>query len=613
MADKNTLTAADTAEKQTEELPEAKPNEHFNALMQGAPEDLRKSMLEAIGTFSKPNDASSGINDKVKCDKLRAAFDQLQRYLLSNKLDSLNDQQKVFLVSGAVGDRVVAISSAFTLLEPKLYNQILKSVQEMDALPEWSECIYSTYDKYRAIATGELKPYDPDAKKSKKGATQKTDSKQIRNDLIARIQTLTKETGNAAKDFDTALNRLLILRGEQNIKQLRLNAEILKRTQTLLAADRDLNPQEAKLKAGLTPKLGLAGKDLNGYLDKLKTVIEQIRKAIVDLPDKLEKLGKAREDLKKMSGQKDLENSRKRFVSFDDSKIDVLKRENDLIASFVVRASETSSLRNPYSSSRILNMEVVKHSPVPYDCLCTPENVMKALKKITAIHTNLFPKDPMGNPVFPPFVIEPIRNYVEWFDDRFIISFVSGEGARKGAELSFTPAEMQVLRACGIYLAKDPIYDYRGEPATGTFMGDYAGQIEKKAAVKWTGEEKKFSIVSASTVSDGAGRDEAAGDYMDFLFQIANSLPPSSRLSQRKKAVILKYVEFESPLKTVALVLRFIAQQDPLEAREIIVKYAKRSADKGRQLVEEAFKSDATVAKMYSNNPNYILKKVFGS
>ncbi len=612
MPDESAPSTTEIAEKPAEEMAEAKPNEHFNKLLQAAPEELRKTLLEAVATFAKANDPATGINDKTKSDKLRASFDQLQKHLFG-KLDSLNIQQKVFLISGAIGDQIVATSSPVKLLEPRLYNQILKAVQETDQLPEWTERIYSTFDKYRALATGELTAYDPDAKRSKKGAAQKTDAKQIRSDLQARIQSLGRETESTVKDFDTALNRLLILRGEANIKNLRLNAENLKRSQLLLSTERELKPEEKKLKGGLMPKLGTAGKSLDDYLDKLGTTVEQIKKSTLGLPENLEKLGKAREDLEKMSGQDSLENSRKRFVSFDETKLDTIKRENDLISSFIVRASETSSQRNPFSSSRILNMEVIKHSPVPYDALCTPENVMQALKKITAIHTNLFPKDSLGNPIFPPFIIEPIRNYVEWFDDRFIISFVSGEGARKGSLLSFSSAEMQVLKACGVYLAKDPIYDYRGEPATGTFMGDYAGQVEKKAAVKWAGEDKKFSIVSASSVTDGASRDEAAGDYMDFLFQTANGLPPSSRLSQRKKAVILKYVELETPEKTIGLVLRLIAQQDPLEAREIILKYANRSTDRGKELIQEAFKVDQQAAKQFSNNPAYIIKRVFGS
>jgi len=612
MSEETTPTAVEAPPPPSEEIPEAKPTEHFNLLMQGAPEELRKALLEAVGTFGKANDNAAGINDKAKCDKLRAGYDQLQKYLFA-RLDSLNEQQKVFLISGAIGDQIVATSSPVKMLEPKVYNQLLKSAREMANLPEWTERIYVTYDKYRALATGELSVYDPDAKKSKKAAAQKTDAKQIRNDLVARIQSLVQETGNSVKNFDTAFNRLMILRGEATIKAVRLNAEILKRSQLLLSLDRDLKPDEAKLKAGLTPKLGASGKGLDDYLDKLGTTVEQVKQAAVGMPEKLSKLDKAKQDLEKMSGQEGLESSRTRFVSFDEGKIDAIKRENDLIASFVVRASETSSLRNPFSSSRILNMEVLKHSPDPFEALCTPENVMRALKKITDIHTNLFPKDSMGNPVIPPFVIEPIRNYVEWFDDRFIMSFVSGDTARKGSVLSFTSAEAQVLRACGIYLAKDPIYDYRGEPATGTFMGDYAGQVEKKAVTKWAGEDKKFSIVSASSVTDGAGRDEAAGDYMDFLFQLANGLPPSNRLSQRKKAVILKYVELGNPVKTVGLVLRFVAQQDPLEAREIILKYAGRSADDGKKMIEDAFKEDQTVAKQYSNNPGYIIKKIFGS
>ena len=142
-------------------------------------------------------------------------------------------------------------------------------------------------------------------------------------------------------------------------------------------------------------------------------------------------------------------------------------------------------------------------------------------------------------------------------------------------------------------------------------MGDYAGHTEKKAQVKWTGENKKFSVVSASETTDSAGREEAAQDYMEFVFNIANNLPPNSRLSQRKKNLLLKYVEIENPLRSVGLILRYTFQAEPLEAKEIILRHANRSADKARGMVEEVFKSDPQTGKLLGGNPKYVIRKLF--
>ena len=80
------------------------------------------------------------------------------------------------------------------------------------------------------------------------------------------------------------------------------------------------------------------------------------------------------------------------------------------------------------------------------------------------------------------------------------------------------------MKAIGMYLAKDPVYDYRGEINEGTFMGDYTGKIEKTAQVKWTGQDKKMNMVMSAELVDAASRDDAVQDYMDFMFNALNGL-----------------------------------------------------------------------------------------
>jgi len=53
-------------------------------------------------------------------------------------------------------------------------------------------------------------------------------------------------------------------------------------------------------------------------------------------------------------------------------------------------------------------------------------------------------------------MVEPLRNFVDFYEDRFVMSFVSGETVRKGPFVTFNPLEVQMLRLCALYLTKDP-------------------------------------------------------------------------------------------------------------------------------------------------------------
>jgi hypothetical protein len=234
------------------------------------------------------------------------------------------------------------------------------------------------------------------------------------------------------------------------------------------------------------------------------------------------------------------------------------------------------------------------------------------LKKVMAIHTNLFPKDFEGNPIVPPILIEPLRNFVDFFQDRFIMGLVSGETARRGAQSVFTPTDVQVLRMCGLFITKDPIYDYHGDVKVGTFMGDYVGKMEKSTKVKWTGSDKKFTLATTQSMEDTASREDAVNDYIDFITAMANNTAPSPKVSKRKISILLRYIMFDKLEKNVAGLLKLVAQTDPADAKETLMLFAKDDADKAKDMIKAAVAVDLQASKMFSDNPDFAIQRVFG-
>jgi hypothetical protein len=297
---------------------------------------------------------------------------------------------------------------------------------------------------------------------------------------------------------------------------------------------------------------------------------------------------------------------------FEQVVIQQIKVDIETTNNVCVKAADTSAMRVPFSASRILLSKHFSDQGDPMESLCTPPAVLAALEKILKIHTNLFNRDWEGKHIIPPIMIDPIRNFVDFFEDRFVMSFVSGETVRKGAFVTFNPLEVQMLRLCALYLTKDPIYDYRGEVRTGTFMGDYMGKVEKSTKVKWTGQDKKFSLAASQSTLDEASRDDAISDYIDFISSIANNIAPSPKISKRRISILLRYVLFDRVEKNVAAILKLVTQTDPGEAKTAIMSFAKDNVDVAKDLVREAVKFDPMASKMFSDNADFAITRVFG-
>ncbi len=381
-----------------------------------------------------------------------------------------------------------------------------------------------------------------------------------------------------------------------------------------LVSQNSLSPQQIQTKQDMEKRIAGQGKDISNFFEQIENMSSQIKTAVQVVDDRLGKIRELTQKLLSFEGKAIGGSKRQEYVFYDNEKIKLIKKDLSTTTSVIVKGSDTAANRIPYSASRILiDAHTEKVEDPVEECYCTPQNLMKSFQKISRIHINLFQKDLGGNLVLPPIVVVPGRNYLEWFDDRFIVSFVSGEQGRKGPNYSFSPVDMQVLKIFALYLAKDPMYNYRGEQNIGTFMGDYAGKIEKKAAVKWAGEDKKMTMVSSSKVVDAAGREEAVKDYVELIYNLSNGLQPSQKLSLRKLSIILSYVVVLNEENTVALVLKYIAPSSPSsETREIILSIAKKKKEEAKKLVEIIFQKDPNVSRYYQQDIRICLDKVFG-
>lgn len=579
-------------------------SETLSQILEGVPPMVKRSVEQGILLYgedlSEITDKNElGRKEEDKIGKIRYAYNVLSEWLISNKINDLNKAQRLFINTGALCDTVYFKETGKTvqLLEPKIYAGLLNTMDDMENLPKWANQIYRVQDKFKIIATLELPPIGLDAK-GRKLYMDKQHKKEVKADVI-RIKELNDKKNSTLKETEDIISQIESHIAQyyeyvRNIPNLQNDLKNIKKYKELLELNKLSEQEQKELNSLVENNVMQAGQNIANYTDGLMEVMRKIKPYTLSVDKKNQELREVTGNLSKIeTGTFD----KKQNILIDDESLKQIKNDISFSCSYSLGGARSSALRVAESTSRVLldahtaNME----NPLQ-QCYCTVQNVKNALEKIFKIHTNMFPLDMNGEPIIPAIMIEPIRNYSDWFDDRFVINFVSGDPGRKGPRYSFSPVDFAVLRACGQYLCKDRIFDYRGDRLNGTFMSDYAGKIESKTAVKWAGEEKKMTLVATSKEVDAASRDDAVKDYMDFIFNMANDFPPPVNLSKRKIAIMLRYIIVESVEKTIALLLKIVVDRELEEAKNVLMYYAEGDKYKANELIKGAAAVDPVVA-----------------
>jgi len=587
-----------------------KEGEAINFVLEGVDQTVKDGVMTALEFFGKEkSDNGNKIEDVIKVNKLRTAYNTLITALVTTRLNDLNKQQRLFLATGAIGDSVEIGGNKIQLLDPEIYSQLLDAFEKKDSLSALSQVVFSVPDKMRALAEGNIELIDTTGKKKRKKEDTR-DPKKVKAELEWKKNDALKAGANLLRTLGTNIDKMMQLDANK-LKTLKLNFDALDKYMGILAKGERATPEEKKLKSALAMRSDGMAKVLAEFTKMYAETFARSAECVDGIKEKVDTIKELENDLSKVADVV-ADQSARAFDSFRPEHVEIIKKDISILNSFLVTAAEKASNRVPYSGARILlNSQIIDMPTAMTNYLCTPHNVIESLKKILAIHTNAFPLDEDGNYKIPPILIEPLRNYVDFLEDRFVMGFVSGESGKKGAYVTFTPIDFQVMKAIGMYLAKDPVYDYRGEINEGTFMGDYTGKIEKTAQVKWTGQDKKMNMVMSAELVDAASRDDAVQDYMDFMFNALNGLGPPPKMSKRKINVLLRYATVKNIENNVKLLLTYVAQSEPTEVRDTILKYTNRNYEQSKEMVRVCVKEDAMVQRILGSNPEMVIAKIF--
>ncbi|HET9869007.1 MAG TPA: hypothetical protein VFR02_00725, partial [bacterium] len=406
---------------------------HYQELMKEVDAETRKQFEDGLIFFANDAD-TSGMAEKTRADKLRTAYNLLVEFLVSNRLNDLNLEQRVFLCTGAIDDSVtVMVNNApkvLALLPPEFYSLLLKTFSGPATLPY---PVFATMDKFTAIAQGELLPLTmgEDRKKDLRNSPQ--DQKRAKEEYKRQIAQLKSEMNLSINQMDIHFPKFLNTLNETSIKNAKTALEMMKKVGLGWSKGEAATPQEKAIINAFEGKLGSAGASLGKWVEEMGGYLSKVAEHARLLEEKHQKMNSAINEIAKIDTGAPVVDKTGGPL-FDADAIYSIKRDIDNTNSVSVRTADSSPIKVAFSTSRVLVSKQFTEGESFQDRLCSPANVTAALNKVLGIHTNLFAKDFEGKPIIPPILIEPLRNFVDFFQDRFIMGLVSGETARRGAQ-----------------------------------------------------------------------------------------------------------------------------------------------------------------------------------
>ncbi|MGH7441899.1 MAG: hypothetical protein ACREKE_04410, partial [bacterium] len=172
-------------------------NQIFDRVTDGVSPEVRGIVEDSLKIFAKDTATNPAITDKVKSDRLRKGFDALTRSLLE-RIEALNEEQALFLCTGALADQVDLGDGPITLLDRGVYDGLMNAYRDVASkLPEDADYVYTAMDRARMIAADELyalNPQDAGKRRPKKEAGDAaTDPKLARETAIGKKNACVKD------------------------------------------------------------------------------------------------------------------------------------------------------------------------------------------------------------------------------------------------------------------------------------------------------------------------------------------------------------------------------------------------------------------------------------
>ncbi|GEM_PF-2431348 len=584
-------------------------NHHFKRLTAGVPPEV----LATLGGAILAVDAQRRGKESDAPAQLRRAWLELARWLIRSAGAQLNEQQCAFLLSGALGDSVVIKAPdgervTVELLPTEHYEGVLSSLRAPRP-----PAVLTPRARMARLADGHLPPLDLKHPGRYREPTdeerQQADAEQIKRRLGAQLQQL----AGMQKRLTDATRRFAEMVKPENLRTVLESARAVHE----LAADALAHSEQPEQLQGLSVPADVTDHPVVRAASQLESdLVAALRDLGGAQQETLQGVGLASQlarAIGKVSSAEDDAPAVEDVLTLTPEAVKLV--EGDYVATNTVMTQllVNSPHRSAWSASRVLLAEhTERHDDPLAECYATPERLSESIAKVDALHPNCFPHDAAGQPLLPPIVVSPGVGEVKWFDDRFLVGFVCTESERRGSELTLSPVDLAVMQIYGQFLARGDMFNYRGERVTDNFIGEYSGEVEQKAAVKFTGEKKKLTYTTSTEVRDAASRDDAVRDYIDFIFHVYNAVQLPKRITPRRVGVLLKYCIIGDEVRTVALVLRHVVGHDPLVARAIVMGLADRTQRNPGELLRMAVDSDPQLASRFGRDFGKTVETVMG-
>jgi hypothetical protein len=606
----------------------AEANQHFKQVVGGA----RPEVLAALGAALLALEQQRSGAEVDSAPALRQASLELLRWLAGQAGARLTPAQHCFLLSGALADSVTVRDAAgqprvVELLPPGFYSLLLHECNVTAPAGGMAASILPPPVRWEELAAGSLAPFDfnrpgrfkphapgqPRPARPMPAADQPAANPAMPSGHAsqAELLALRQELASGQQELAGLLRQLAgAVSGERLgglLKELAQFTQFVNQAQEQLADP--ARALQVALPAPERQEAVRAVEQLHRELDATLSALSAVQRGQLHTLDELQRVVLQ----KSAAVPEPVTAPVAREAGYSAEQLKRIETDAGSMFASVSQYLINHPQRTAYSASRVLLAEhFEKLGAPPEECIATPPRLAAALQRVQALHPNCFPPDDKGEPVLPPIVIEPGVGLVKWLDDRFLLSFVSTDPPRPGAQLSLSPLDQAVLRIYGSYVARGDIWNYRGERLHDSLMAEYAGEVEQKVAVKFTGAEKKLSYGTSAEEKDGASRDDAVRDYVDFVYCVFNGLQLPKRITTRKAGVFLKYCMFRDLPFTVGLTLQLIAGSDALAARAILLRYVPHDQRMLIALCAQALEQNQALQTRYRRDLASMLLAVLG-
>jgi hypothetical protein len=199
----------------------------------------------------------------------------------------------------------------------------------------------------------------------------------------------------AVNQLDIFHPKFMAAINDNALKNVKMSLELMKKVSGAWNRGDAATPQEKAIIKAFEGKMGDAGAGMAKWADDVTTQLKALSENAQVVAEKWQGVVKAQAEIDKS------DNAGGPVVAktgplFDGDAIMGIKKDVDTTISVSVRAAESSTLKVPFSASRIMVDKQFQEGENAVDRICTPQSVTAALQKITAIHTNVFPKDEQG-------------------------------------------------------------------------------------------------------------------------------------------------------------------------------------------------------------------------